>query len=308
MTNTIKTISRKQASLFSLLILMILAGCSKDDDGGSPTAELTLNIIGLERLASDSSYEYEAWIVVDGDNKSLGRFTTISFPKTFTVNADMLENASEFKLSIELGNDPSSAISESVLLSGMFRGNSADLNISESIGNFTQAPNIASGKYVLYTPTDNDPDNNQNGIYFYDPQADEAGLKLPILPEGWKYEGWVVIPTNQGEVMLSTGTFRNPDNKDDFAPYSASANQLPSNFYPGEDFLNMSILGQFGINSTPDLRNKDIFISIEPSPDNKASEPFVLRPLTSESGSELFPITNSMNLNTASFPSGRVDR
>ena len=293
--------------IYKLLMLVAASGilmssCSGDDDGAN-AAFIKLDVLGLQAL--ETNVEYEAWIVVEGENKSLGRFTDVSFPKQFRANRSDIANATQFKLSIEPGNDPSPAISNTVLLSGNFAGNGAQLDIKGTLGNFENA----SGVFMLKTPTDNDPNNEQSGIYWQRPYATNngVGLQLPNLPEGWKYEGWVTVPTTpNGSVNLSTGTFNQPNGQDDFLPYSRTDNAPPA--FPGEDFLNLNLLSKSGVNTIPDLRGKEVFISIEPFPDHDGNTPFILQPLSGEAGNELAPSINTMGLKTASFPIGTASK
>ncbi len=277
---------------------IIMSSCSGDDDG-SNAAVIKLDVLGLQKL--ETNVEYEAWIVVDGENKSLGRFTDVSFPKQFSGNSSDIANATQFKLSIEPGNDPSPEISNTVLLSGNFAGNGAQLDIRGTLGSFENA----SGVFMLKTPTDNNSNNEQSGIYWQRPD-NRAGLELPSLPLGWKYEGWVTVPTANGTVNLSTGTFSEPNGRDDFLPYSMTLNAPPA--FPGEDFLNLNLLSKSGVNTIPDLRGANVFISIEPFPDNDGNAPFILQPLSGDAGMELSPAINTMNLKTASFPVGTASK
>ena len=57
-----------------------------------------------------------------------------------------------------------------------------------------------------------------------------AGLTLPTLPAGWKYEGWTVI----NGTPVTTGTFTSTTVVDDADPYSST---MPGPPFPGEDFL-----------------------------------------------------------------------
>lgn len=289
--------------MYKLLMLVVFCGtimssCSGDDDGAT-AGIIKLDVIGMQAL--EANVEYEAWIVVEGENKSLGRFTDVSFPKQFRANTNDIANATQFKLSIEPGNDPNPEISNTVLLSGNFAGNGAQLDIRGTLGSFENA----SGIFMLKTPTDNNPNNEQSGIYWQRPD-NRAGLQLPSLPEGWKYEGWVTVPIPSGTVNLSTGTFSQPNGQDDFLPYSRTDNAPP--VFPGEDFLNLNLLSKSGVNTVPDLRGKEVFISIEPFPDNDGNVPFILQPLSGEAGNALAPSTNTMGLKTASFPVGTASK
>ena len=99
-----------------------------------------------------------------------------------------------------------------------------------------------------------------------------AGLSLPTLSQGWKYEGWAVINGNP----ISTGTFTNPAMADDNAmtsPFKGSLGNGPG--FPGEDYIQNA---PAGLMFPTDLRGAKIVISVEPDPDNSPN-PFTLKPL-----------------------------
>lgn len=283
--------------------LAVLSSCSGDDTVARST--VTVDISGLERL--ENGAQYQAWISDGVDLTSLGRFTDVEFPKTFEALTGEVENATQFLLSVEPGNDSSPEISESILLSGNFVGNAATVDVTQTFGSYTSA----SGQFVLQTPTDNVSTNENSGLYWYIPSTGQPGLKLPTLPSGWKYEGWVTVPGASGDVNLSTGRFTNVNNADESDPFSLNINPAPD--FPGEDFINENVLSAYGVNTLPNLLNKQVFITIQPIFDNSSTgasiAPFVLRPLvgtvTQEAGSG---VTNTMQINTASFPVGRVTK
>lgn len=283
--------------------LAVLSSCSGDDTVARST--VTVDISGLERL--ENGAQYQAWISDGVSLTPLGRFTDVEFPKTFEALTGEVDNATQFFLSVEPGNDSSPAISESILLSGNFVGNAATVDVTQTFGSYTSA----SGQFVLQTPTDNVSTNENSGLYWYIPSTGQPGLKLPTLPSGWKYEGWVTVPGASGDVNLSTGRFTNVNNADESDPFSLNINPAPD--FPGEDFINENVLSAYGVNTLPNLLNKQVFITIQPIFDNSSTgasiAPFVLRPLvgtvTQEAGSG---ITNTMQINTASFPVGRVTK
>lgn len=254
---------------FGVLALGFMAtSCSSDDDNNtSTTSDLTLNLSGLEALGND--YVYEGWIIVDGNPVSTGTFSDVTFPKSFSVDATQLANASRFVLSIEpaVDNDPAPATTK--ILAGDFSGNSADVN-SNLVADFASA----TGTYILATPTDNDDTNEFSGVWFLDNSSGSpaVGLNLPDLADGWKYEGWAVIDGTP----ISTGTFTNANMADDNATtsiYKGDAGNGPA--YPGEDFLQNP---PGSLTFPTDLKEQTIVISVEPSPDN-SSAPFTLKPL-----------------------------
>ena len=256
--------------ILAVLALGIFAtSCSSDDDNGPSTATLTLNLNGLEELGSD--FVYEGWIIVNGSPVSTGTFSSVTFPQTFSVDANDLAMASTFVLSIEptVDSDPLPAATK--ILAGDFAGSSASVDSNGIVGDFSNS----TGKYILATPTDMDDTNEASGVWFLDNSAmtgPVSGLDLPILTDGWKYEGWAVI----AGTPVSTGTFTSLSDFDDNAtttPFKGDSGDGPA--FPGEDFLQNA---PTGLTFPTDLKGTTIVISVEPSPDN-SSNPFTLKPL-----------------------------
>jgi hypothetical protein len=255
------------------MILAIIAigittiSCSNDDDVVT-TSRLTLNLNGLEELGTD--YVYEGWIIVDGSPVSTGTFSSVTFPQSFDINAEQLASASTFVLSIEPELDPDPAPANTKLLVGDFSGDTASVASEGIVADFA----AASGKYILATPTDSNMNNEASGVWFLDNSSGSpvAGLNLPALSAGWKYEGWVVF----NGIPVSTGTFLNASMADDNAsisPFKGSVSDGPG--YPGEDYVNGSAAG---VTFPTDLKGRTVVISVEPYPDNSAA-PFALKPL-----------------------------
>ncbi|TYP99175.1 hypothetical protein C7447_102494 [Tenacibaculum adriaticum] len=262
--------------LFSIIAIttFTFTSCSDDDETPVPTIEnLTLNISGLENLGSD--YNYEGWIIVNSSPISTGVFSVDDSGNlsqtSFPVNRTQLESASTFVLSIEPANDTDPAPAATKLLAGDFSGVSAIVSSNNLVGDFSNS----SGKYILATPTDMDDTNEASGVWFLDNSgaAPVAGLDLPTLPDGWKYEGWVVL----NGTPVSTGTFTSLDAADDNAttsPYKGTSGDGPP--FPGEDYVMGSASG---VTFPTDIRGSGmVVISVEPSPDNSAA-PFALKPL-----------------------------
>lgn len=300
--------TKKIVILALLAFGLIFTSCNDDDEKTSDSSKenLTLNIAGLEELGSD--FVYEGWIIVDGVPVSTGTFTSAAAEQSFEVDAAKLEAAIKFVLSIEPAGetgDDAATPSSTKLVVGEFSGESATVSVG-TVGNFaTEAP---SGKFFLRSPTDEmsgaeNNGNDENGIWFGIPGTPPtAGLVLPVLEAGWKYEGWVV--TDEGP--LSTGTFTAFDAADDNAgsetSFSGTENAGPP--IPGEDFFNNV---PDGFTFPLDIKGKTVVISIEPSPDN-SPVPFLLKPLKGAAGDETAPATNDLTFDSASFPSGTVTR
>jgi hypothetical protein len=267
----------KKTFLGLLALSLFAVSCSNDDDNNASTnSELTLNLQGLEALGSD--YVYEGWIIVNGQPVSTGTFTSVIFPQTFPVDTEQLESATKFVLSIEPAVDPDPAPAATKLLAGDFSGNVANVNSDNIVvgsGSAVSSLGASTGKYILATPTDMDDTNESSGVWFLDntnaPNL-TAGLSLPTLSDGWKYEGWVVFDGTP----ISTGTFTSAEAADDNATtstFKGDAGNGPG--YPGEDYLQNA---PAGLTFPTDLKGRTVVISVEPYPDN-SSAPFTLKPL-----------------------------
>ena len=285
--------------VFASTFLMSCIGHGDDDQ----EAKLKLNINGLEDLGAD--YVYEGWIIVDGAPVSTGIFTVDEngelSSNAFYVNADELDAATVFVLTIEPTVDPDPAPSNTKLLSGPFNGDAAQVGIMDQVGDFADA----SGSFFLRTPTDEadgmNNGNDQYGIWFGTPGAPPApNFNLPVLPEGWVYEGWVVI---DGVGPITIGQFGDPTMQvaDMAGPFSGPNSGPP---IPGEDYFENA---PDGFDFPLDLRDRTVVVSVEPYPDNSPA-PFLLKPLVGMSGQDTAPTTYDLNLNTDSFPTGWVEK
>ncbi|WP_158848898.1 anti-sigma factor [Algibacter sp. L1A34] len=261
----------KNTILAMLAIGVLTTSCDSDDDSAPKTADLTIDLTGLEALGND--FVYEGWVIVDGSPVSTGTFSSVDFPQSFSVDADQLASASTFVLSIEPAVDSDPAPAATKILAGDFSGSSASVNSNNIVADLSSS----TGEYILATPTDNDDTNEASGIWFLDNSVDPAikGLDLPTLSDGWVYEGWVVFDGTP----VSTGTFTDPNAADDNAAttvFKGDVGDGPG--YPGEDFLQNA---PSGLTFPTDLKGKTVVISVEPSPDNSAA-PFTLKPLAHE--------------------------
>lgn len=283
----------KKTMLVAFAGLTFLTSCDKDKD---ETKNLTLNITGLEDLGAN--FRYEGWIMVNGTPVTTGVFSvnasgTLS-QTTFAIPEAQINAATKFILTIEPFPDPSAAPTATHILAGDFTGNNASLTIGapEALGNNFLT---ATGKYVLATPSDADMTNEKSGVWFIGSLPPSAGLSLPTLPAGWKYEGWGAA----GGKVFSTGTFTNLSAADEFKGFSGPLGTPP---FPGEDFLvNAPVGSTFPINLSGGLA----VISIEPFPDNSPA-PFVLKPLLANipAGVMDHTVYNMVNNATASSPTG----
>ncbi|WP_055435321.1 anti-sigma factor [Lacinutrix algicola] len=287
----------KKMILGALALGFFATSCSNDDDAAvavSTTSGLTIDFSGLEALGDD--FVYEGWVIVDGSPVSTGRFSSVDFPQTFQVNTSQLNAATTFVLSVEPTVDPDPLPAATKVLAGDFSGDAAMVSTG-IVGDFT----TSSGAFFLRTPTDEMGTNNGNdesGVWFGTPGAPPtANFTLPVLPEGWAYEGWVVGETGP----LTTGTFTEFNTADNNAPFSGDSAGPP---IPGEDFFQEAPAGEtFPL----DVRGRTVVISVEPVPDNSPA-PFALKPLVGTAGTEVAPATHDFGLNLGSLPTGTVTR
>ena len=288
--------------LWKFLALFVIAFsvtfCSDDDE--PTTKNLTLNISGLENLGSD--YEYEGWIIVNGAPITTGKFTVDDngeLSKTsFPIDSENLEKASTFVLTIEPTVGDVDVPSDVHILAGDFSGKTGQLSVSHgaAIGNDFST---SSGKYILATPTDGANNNENSGIWFLEltTSGPAVGLNLPILPLGWKYEGWAVIEGNP----VTTGKFTSVSGVDEFDGFSSTMSGPP---FPGEDYL---LNAPSGLIFPTNLAGGTAVISIEPDPDN-SPKPFLLKPLVGDIPSGAVDHTTYTLMQNLSFPTGTVRR
>jgi len=260
---------------FTLLLMMNFTSCKSDDESINDNEEfgtLSMEFTGLPALGSD--YVYEGWIIVDGAPLTAGIFNVDengNLDKTsFELDADELDRATAYALTIEPVPDTDAAPSKVHILGGDFSGNSSALTTDHALAIGTNFHD-AAGSYLLGTPTDGSLDSDErSGIWWEDLSTGTpmSSLELPTLPEGWEYEGWVVIDGQP----LTTGKFLKIDEEDFAAPFSGTSAGPP---FPGEDFLQNAPVG---LTFPLDLSGRVTAISVEPSPDNSPM-PFSLKPL-----------------------------
>ncbi len=290
---------KKLLSILFIVLMSITFSCSDNDDGPT-TKDLMLSINGLENLGPD--YVYEGWIIVDGAPRTTERFTVNDAGdlsrSSFSLDKDDLAAATTFILTIEpsSGDDPTP--SNTHIMAGDFSRSTGQLSIAHgaALGNDYMS---SGGAFILATPT-NGPDTDENsGIWFLDLSTGmpSVGLSLPVLPAGWKYEGWAVISGQP----VTCGKFTAVDVVDEFDGFSST---MPGPPFPGEDYL---INAPTNVMFPTDLAGGVAVISIEPDPDNSA-DPFLLKPLVGDipmGATDHTTYNLGQNLN---FPTGTASR
>lgn len=233
------------------------------DQAPEDIIELQLELTGLGDLGP--GWAYEGWLVVDGTPLSTGTFTIDAegMPGTtrFELPAGNLAQPAAFVLTIEPAPDSDPAPSAVHVLAGDIVNGTASLSPTHpaALGNDLGQ---AGGSYILGIPTSSAAsDSYRNGIWWTE-------LKLPTLPAGWIYEGWVVGAGGP----LTTGRFATIEaaDSDDAGP-TAGPKAGPA--IPGQDYLQPPIDLTSGYAAV---------VTIEPEPDNSPA-PFVLKLLVDES-------------------------
>ncbi len=284
--------------------LATLSGCGGSTSSTvTPTrAVLKITNNGLPTLAN--GYHYENWVLVGGKALPAGKFNISASGQVVNLDGSVvakgefdtgreLTGATSIVVTIEPTGDTDTIPAKTHIVAGDVVSNAANLTVGHAmaLGNSFAS---AAGGFVLATPTNGDGNNENSGVWFLKLEGGpKQGLTLPVLPEGWKYEGWTVI----GSTPVSTGRFRSTVGADESALFSGT---LAAPAFPGEDFLRNA---PAGLSFPTDVRGGKAVISIEPDTDDSPL-PFELKPLVGDipgaAGDHInLPLTN----NAAVFPS-----
>ena len=298
----------KRLMVACALTLAVGFGAACDDDEDNPTMplvenlQLTLN--GFEPLMN--GFHYEGWAIIGGTPVSTGKFnvdesgglvTTSGASiagNTFSTGVDRT-GATDIVLTIEPAGDTDNLPADTHIAAGTVSNQFATLSVGHPAALGSDFAAVA-GEYILATPTDGTDDDENSGIWFLSLASGSpaAGLTLPTLPAGWKYEGWAVT----GGTPVTSGTFTAVDMADDSAPFSGTMAGPP---FPGEDYL---VNAPAGLVFPTDLAGGTAVISIEPDPDD-SSAPFTLKPLVGAiPAGAVDHVTYSMEDNLGSLPTG----
>ena len=250
----------------------------KDDAMAMSDGAFTLELSGVQPLSG--GLHYEGWAIVDGQPVSTGKFNVDSTGTVLDLTGALkvegmfhpgvdLEAASAVVITIEPEGDTDTVPSGTKYLAGDVNGGVATLLVSHpaAVGSDFAG---STGKYILATPTNEIGDDEKSGIWFFDLSSGSpaVGLDLPVLPDGWEYEGWAVIDGTP----VSTGRFTAFDQVDSHSLHSGPGSGPE---FPGEDFL---VNAPEGLTFPVDLSGAAAVISVEPSPDDSPT-PFALKPL-----------------------------
>ena len=249
----------------TLLLGGTLPGCGSSGAPSVATPSVQWDLTGLETLGS--GFEYEGWIIVDGQPVSTGRFNVDAsgapIRTSATISAVEAAAATAFVLTIEPNPDMDPGPAATKVLGGDFSEGQAALAVSHpaALGSDFLA---AAGSFILATPSTSITSDETQGIWWLDPMMGTPSLTLPVLPAGWAYEGWVVSAGGP----VSTGRFTDPAAPDSDLAGPTSGMDGVGPPFPGQDFITPAVI----------LVGQTAVISVEPEPDDSAG-PFALKPL-----------------------------
>ncbi len=293
----------KSTTALMVLGVIALAACGDDPADAEPET-LVLTFTGLEALAG--GFHYEGWAIVDEAPVTTGKFNVDSSGGLVDLNGASiaggafetgvdLSGATAIVITIEPNGDVDAVPASTHIVAGAVTGGSASLSVGDgsALGDDFMG---ATGSYILATPTNGADTNENSGIWFLSLESGEPaeGLVLPMLPDGWEYEGWAVIEGTP----VTTGRFTATDVVDFDDPFSGTEAGPP---FPGEDFL---VNAPTGLTFPTDIAGGTAVISIEPEPDDSAA-PFTLKPLVGGIAADATDhVTYSIPTNLSSFPTG----
>lgn len=292
MRNSFRSVTLPASIGWSVLMLAGLlpfGGCVQSTtDPADRISMVDLSFQGLEPLKG--GLKYQAWAVTRRSGLYQGlpflvfnvneagalvdpvQDTVLTGPFQLTLAADAVYGIA---VSLEITEGSFVSDSYSYLLGGVVEGKAADLELAPWLGLNMNLSGMA-GWYVLGTPTDGDPQNEEAGIWFLDGSGPGPvpGLNLPDVEPGWNYEGWVVV----GSDTLSTGKFSTAAGPDLSNRHSG---ERPAPAFPGEDFLSDP---PENVTFPLHLPGASVFVTLEPwnTWDTEPQSPFFLRLLEGE--------------------------
>ena len=283
---------------FVMFVSLVVFSTGCDDSPTSAVTDADGNLVlafsGLESLGS--GFLYEGWIIVGGAPVSTGTFSIDAGGELdqtdFEVDDAALEAAVKFVLTIEPSPDPDPSPSATHVLAGDFFGSTAGLSVGDPAA-LAASFGAAAGPYILETPSTAAAADYASGIWWLNPAGPTASLRLPLLPDGWMYEGWVVGSSGP----ISTGRFLSPLGTDSDGA-GPTAGPSPGPPFPGQDYIspNLNLIGYAAV------------ISIEPEPDD-SDAPFAFKPLVDSNIDDLGAgVLQTMANMSAGLPTGSAVR
>jgi len=282
----------RSARILLLGMSFLLFGCG-DDDGGTvvgPADGPDQLVLTLENLGDPSPYHFALWAVSAADTGLVFRFSVLDGAPV-TLAGDPIPSldqesglGSAEQIWITVESDTLSVRPGSHrLLAGTVGTLAAELTTASAGGWGVDLSN-AAGAFLFDTPTTDAATDCGRGVWWTDGEGG-AGLTLPTVPSGWKYEGWVV--DRETGTLYSTGRFSGPTGADSDGGGATGGGDAGYDF-PGQDFVTATegvpVLqvddGAFGVSVTlepdPDISSDPFFTTLLER--NVAAGNFYLRP------------------------------
>jgi len=261
-------------ALAALAVLMFGALAHAQSGPGS----LALQFDMLPTLDEAVDGHYEGWAIVGGAPVTTGKFNVNASGQPvelgggavideFDAGVDITA-ATDIKISLEAPADVDDLPSGLIVLTGAVGGMTA--NLEAALPGLDTLADMATGAYILASPSDGDATNDDQGIWFLTmPNPDPGFMYLPDLGANWAYEGWVVDLSGGSPVPYSTGIFSTASGFD--SDEAGCMGGGPP--FPGQDFV------AYHCDGVLDLDSGDFaaVLSIEPVPDNGPG-PFMFKP------------------------------
>lgn len=289
---------------FIFLYVSLQSGCGKKTEILAPDQQVTriqFNLSGVEDPGS--SAKYSMWGAYDSANVSLTKFIG-DFgldnqgnpnPGIFNVKLGVIQKTTTLVISIEHVDSLPQEASNSKVLAAKLVANNATFSIGdEYLMDFNES--TATGVYQVIQASGSD---SVKGIWFMTGDTmKEAGLELPKVISGWKYEGYVILNGDS----LPTGYFGNPGAADAENKYGLNLPVFP---FPGENF---EIDPVDSTNLNIDLRGAEVIIKIIPPLPDFSEQPFELIMFQGTIPMDASENTiYQLNNNSESFPGGNAE-
>ncbi len=325
---------RQSIFLVGALFLFTLSCNNTNEVFEQQQPRVSLTVYNLQPLGPGEGH-YEVWATFlefnrsnSGDSpqhesgfRSLGEFNVragdpvlydlAGNPARFTVptdqNAQLLDDV---VITIDTSaTNTVDSLHGSIVIGGEFRGD-ADIAVADLDESYADAFGSdfsgVTGKFTITAPTS--PADSNSGVWFIEQQGvtTVAGLRnLPVLPKGWRYEGWIGSGGGPDGIQYwSTGRFARADSADHDGSGPGRGPGVGFNF-PGQDFINPI---PPGVPQRAFLPRFDFLVTVEPEPDNSPN-PFSLAVLSAPLQSSLFPRGQAVSMNnvaSSSFARGRI--
>lgn len=244
--------------------LALFAGAASAEPAWHPKASFS------HLVAPDAAYaRYALWAVAKGHDYPAGAFCVDGkgaavavdgmAPAVFTLGVPK-RSVTEFFVTQEEGDAKTPG--KQVFLRGAVAKGKAKLDAPIQAADYQKA----TGAFVLDNPVTVNDKDDFNGLWFsrYVSRRYAPALDLPESPDGWMYEGWVMV----GGVPLRTGKFRTGTDASDWDGYSgrSGASELITMGMPpmpGQDFITRLPRGVPTGPNLPNLGGATVLVTLE---------------------------------------------